>query len=630
MRFPIGAKLALAFSLLLLLMVIPAVATFRGMRTIESAYRDEVVRISEAMRNIELLETHIVTQALNVSSYLLTKDPTFRTGFENARRDVDKTLATLKELLRLPESQALLRQIEEIQAEYVAFAMSLMDIAELATLSQIESGMLRLAEVRNDLLEVTETLIRTGTQLVTQTQQQAQASAASARRLAIIAYVITVLVAFAAASLMTRHITGPLHRVAALAARLADGDLSVERLEVSSRDEFGDMAAAFNRMVDSWREILHQIRETSRRLLGDGERLLAIVRESSDATSQIASAVNEVAQGAAVQVRQVQETRDAVEQLRAAIQRIAAGAQEQARRADQTSQSLEQMAQYVEQVAASAREVAEASSRGTERAQAGDDAVRRVVDGMAQIRAAVERVAQRMDELRDSSRQIGQIVGLISDIADQTNLLALNAAIEAARAGEHGRGFGVVADEVRQLAERAAQSTRDISRLIGTIQVSIEAANSDMEASTQHVETGMELATRARTALDEIIAAIRTTDNLARTISEAAARMAAASPKMLSDVAEMVAVIQANKAATEEMTASSDRVHQAMDEVASISEESAAGAEEVSASAEEINAAAEEMKNSMQRLMTIASDLGQLVERFRLAERESSPAGTAG
>lgn len=630
MRFPIGAKLALAFSLLLLLMVIPAVATFRGMSTIESAYRDEVVRISEAMRNIELLETHIVTQALNVSNYLLTKDPTFRTGFENARRDVDKTLATLKELLRLPESQALLRQIEEIQAEYVAFAMSLMDIAELATLSQIESGILWLAEVRTDLLEVTETLIRTGTQLVTQTQQQAQASAASARRLATIAYVITVLVAFAAASLMTRHITGPLHRVAALAARLADGDLSVERLEVSSRDEFGDMAAAFNRMVDSWREILHQIRETSRRLLGDGERLLAIVRESSDATSQIASAVNEVAQGAAVQVRQVQETRDAVEQLRAAIQRIAAGAQEQARRADQTSQSLEQMAQYVEQVAASAREVAEASSRGTERAQAGDDAVRRVVDGMAQIRAAVERVAQRMDELRDSSRQIGQIVGLISDIADQTNLLALNAAIEAARAGEHGRGFGVVADEVRQLAERAAQSTRDISRLIGTIQVSIEAANSDMEASTQHVETGMELATRARTALDEIIAAIRTTDNLARTISEAAARMAAASPKMLSDVAEMVAVIQANKAATEEMTASSDRVRQAMDEVASISEESAAGAEEVSASAEEINAAAEEMKNSMQRLMTIASDLGQLVERFRLAERESSPAGTAG
>ncbi|HEY8497148.1 MAG TPA: methyl-accepting chemotaxis protein [Limnochordales bacterium] len=630
MRVPIGAKLTLAFALVLLLMVVPAVSTFKGMRTIESAYRDDVLRISEALRNIELLERHIVTQALNVSNYLLTKDPAFRTGFENARRDVEETLATLKELIRPAEDQALLREIEAIQAEYVAYAMSLIDIAELATLSQIESGILALTEIRTDLLELTGSLVRSGMQLVSQTQAQAQASASLARNLASLAYGMTVLVALAAAFWMTRQITGPLRRVVALAARLADGDLTVERLEVSSRDEFGDMAAAFNRMVDSWREILHQIRETSRRLLGDGERLLEVARESSDATSQIASAVNEVAQGAAVQVRQVQETREAMEQLRAAIQRIAANAQGQARRAEQTSRSLEQMAQYVEQVAASAREVAEASGRGTERAQAGDDAVRRVVDGMAQIRSAVERVAQRMDELRDSSRQIGQIVGLISDIADQTNLLALNAAIEAARAGEHGRGFGVVADEVRQLAERAAQSTRDISHLIDTIQVSIEAANSDMETSTKHVETGMELATRARTALDEIIAAIRTTDNLARTISEAAARMAAASPKMLSDVAEMVAVIQENKAATEDMTASSEQVRRAMEEVASISEESAAGAEEVSASAEEINAAAEELKHSMQRLMTVAMDLGRLVERFRLADRESSPAGTEG
>src|SRR5690606_37321905 len=129
----------------------------------------------------------------------------------------------------------------------------------------------------------------------------------------------------------------------------------------------------------------------------------------------------------------------------------------------------EQMARSIEEVSGSAGEVAEASARGAERARAGDDAVRQVVDGMEQIRAAVARVAQRIKGLGEDSRQIDQIVVMISDIAEQTNLLALNAAIEAARAGEHGRGFGVVAEEVRRLTQRSAEATREIGALIKSI-----------------------------------------------------------------------------------------------------------------------------------------------------------------
>jgi len=617
-RLTIGAKLAVAFVLVLVLMLVPLWVGSRGMDAIERAYRDDVLRINQVVRTIEQVNQHIMAQALYLSNYLLTREPAFRAEFDNARRRVDETLTTLRQSVRAVENHVYLDQMARAQAEYVGLAVPLLDMAASLSEAELQNGVTALAAIRARMLDAAAALAQSGLDIAAQTQAEAEGAAAWARRLSLAAAGIALAVAAGVGFLMTRQVGRPVRQAAAMALRLADGDLTIDKLSVTSRDEIGEMAGAFNKMVDNLRDIVQQIRQTSRALLENGQRLLAVVGESSAATAQIATAVNEVAQGASVQVRQVQETREAMEQLRKAIEQIAAGAQEQAQRASQTSRSLERMAQHIEQVAEAAQAVAEAAGRGAERAQAGDEAVRRVVEGMEHIRAAVGRVAQRMDELRQASQQIGQIVNMISDIADQTNLLALNAAIEAARAGEHGRGFGVVADEVRQLAERSSQSTRDIGLLIGSIQAAIDAANSDMQTGTEQVAAGMELAANAQAALEEIIAAIQTTDEVARTISASAAQMAKASPEMLAAVAEMASVVKENTAATEEMAASSDHVRRAMDQVVGISEQSAAGAEEVSASTEEINAAAEEMKRSMQSLMAIASDLDRLVDRFRV------------
>lgn len=416
----------------------------------------------------------------------------------------------------------------------------------------------------------------------------------------------------------TRGTAGPVRQTFRAALSLADGDLTIPELQVRTGDEIQRMASAFNRMLANFKDIISQIGRASGALTEDAQKLLAVAHETTVATSHIAAAVNEVAQGTDKQVQHVQHTVTAMAELQTAIKQIEAGAARQAQHMEHTSRMLEQTVEAIEQVAESARRVAEAAAEGTRRAQSGGEAAEQVVEGITQVHLVTGQVAGRVSELRNYSLQIGQIVDLISDIADQTNLLALNAAIEASRAGEHGRGFGVVADEVRQLAMRASESTREIGRLIADIQAAVDAAVQAIEDGEQHVESSTELARHAREELEGIISAIRTTDDLAHTISAAAQQMAAAGPQMLQAISEMARITEENTAATERMTAASENVVQAMDEVAAISEETAGGAEQVNASTEQVNASAQTMRASVQRLTDMAGELEQLVGRFKL------------
>ncbi len=418
--------------------------------------------------------------------------------------------------------------------------------------------------------------------------------------------------------LFTRSTAGPVREAARAALKVAGGDLTVTQLKVRTGDEIEDMATAFNRMVTHLKDIISQIRQTSRVLADDGRRLLEAAHETTGATAHIAEVLSEVAQGTDNQVVQMQKTGAAMAELRQAIDRIEAGAYRQAEQMENTSRLLEQIVQAVEQVADSARQVAEAASHGAQRAQAGGKAVEHVADAIINVRQVTEQLTERVSELRDYSLQIGHIVDLISEIAEQTNLLALNAAIEAARAGEHGRGFGVVADEVRQLAVRASESTREIGRLIANIQTAVDAAVEAISTGADYVGTSTELASRARSALQEIIAAIDKTDDLARTISAAAQQMAAAGPEMLRAMNEMARIAEENAAMSRQMTAASDNVVHAMDEVAAITEETAHGAEQVSASTQQVNAAGQSMAQSVRRLTDMANELDKLVGRFNV------------
>ena len=331
--------------------------------------------------------------------------------------------------------------------------------------------------------------------------------------IALVAAALTTLIAYYLASTISRPVAEVAERVQAVAS----GDLTHDELQVRSNDEVGTLTEALNTMTKDLRRLLMQVQQ---------------------AASQVAFAS---------------------EQISASSEEIAAGNQNQAHEVQKTVELVNEIAAALQQMASGARNAAEESDKASRFAQEGGEAVVQAAEAMNNIKTTVT-------ELGQSSRQIGEIVAMIEEIAEQTNLLALNAAIEAARAGDEGRGFAVVAEEVRKLAERSGQVTKEISNLVSGIQ-------GNTVSAVKAVEEGVEIANKAGEALRTIIEVVENTSRLVEDIAQAATRQA---------------------------TNTSDAVR-AVETVSSITEETASGAEETAASAEELAGMAQTLRDTIGR-----------------------------
>jgi len=335
-----------------------------------------------------------------------------------------------------------------------------------------------------------------------------------ARHLQIISTLLALLVGVCAAIIITRQITRPLRETMDAVERIAGGDLSSE-LRVTRRDELGVLQQSISRMGSTLRELIGGIR---------------------DGVTQIASAA---------------------EELSAVTEQTSAGANSQKVETDQVATAMHEMAATVQEVARNAEQASRAATGADDEARAGDRVVGEAINQIERLADEVQRSTEAMNLLQQESQKIGSVMDVIKSVAEQTNLLALNAAIEAARAGEAGRGFAVVADEVRGLAQRTQKSTEEIEELIASLQNGTQQVANAMLGSRNLTESSVELARKAGRSLEHITSTVSNIQSMNQQIAAAAEQQSAVAEEISRSILNVRDVSEQTAAASDETAASS-------------------------------------------------------------------------
>ncbi|GLC87191.1 methyl-accepting chemotaxis protein [Lysinibacillus piscis] len=413
---------------------------------------------------------------------------------------------------------------------------------------EIQLGFEEMASKREDIVR------KTGATLISDNNRNALINAVSV----IIVIALAIMIAFYSAAIISR----PVKRVSERVQQIADGNLTQSALAVQTQDEVGQLTVATNELNEKLQSMLRQIQHVSNEVASHSEELLQSATEVKTGTGQIALTMNEIAEGTESQASNASDLAIQMDDFIARVQE-----------ANENGDNAQSYSNNVLQLTNTGRTL-----MGTSTQQ------------MKKIDTIVHDAVVRVEGLNSKTQEISNLVSVINAIADQTNLLALNAAIEAARAGEQGKGFAVVADEVRKLAEQVSLSVVDISRIVEQIVDETNNVTDSLKTSYTEVQSGTaQIETTNETFID-IESAVTSMVNNISTVSQN--------------------LIQ--------ITENSTSINKAVDEIAAVSEQSAAGVEQTSATIQETASTMEEVANSSNQLAKMAEELNQHINQFKL------------
>jgi methyl-accepting chemotaxis protein len=427
------------------------------------------------------------------------------------------------------------------------------------------------------------------------------------------------LVAWIILVVVQHTVVHPVDQLRQAAQAVERGDLSA-RVHIEQQDEIGQLAASFNAMVEASQRNMEALREqqeaaeaarnqaetlrrqaeeTSQRLQERFRQISQVIAAvtrgdlthrlevpDDDEVGALMRQINQMIEDLTALVREIYTTGNALAEVAhnvsTSAEEMSAGASSQAQQTMEVATAIEEMTQTIASSSKSAHEANRMAQRASDLAASGEEIFRKTTEGMHRIASIVKDSTHKVTALGESSAQIGEIIQVISSIADQTNLLALNAAIEAARAGEQGRGFAVVADEVRKLAERTTSATKEIEQMIIRIQQNTDEVVDSMTKGNAEVEAGLKLADEASHAFGAILQAID----------------------------QMVLMINQIASASEQQSATSSQISQSVEEISSVSNEVSRATSELAATANVLNQHVQQMR--------------QLIERFRIRQESAA------
>ncbi|WP_264739689.1 methyl-accepting chemotaxis protein [Cytobacillus firmus] len=516
-------------------------------------------------RAVQISEMGSLTRAkaIRVFEYLYKPETKFMDEFQDRREQFDELEAQIRENMDTEEKLVIFDKIvaqdQKLNEIFFRKLVPAMDKGDIEASEQFagEASEIQLAAVL--LLDELQSIVD---------EERAQAVKATKEsqfrtfNTLIISMLTAVILGALITILISRMVSRNLNEVVSITNRIANGELDVPEIKYKGKDEIGRLSEAVNTMSHNLRMTIQQVYEVSQTVSSQSEELSQSAEEVKAGSQQVASTMQE----------------------------LASGSEAQATHASNLSSFMETFSDNMQEASSSGEAVFDSSRKVIDMTEKGSQLMSASIQQMGIIDRIVQDGVEKMKGLDVQSQEISKLVSVIKDIADQTNLLALNAAIEAARAGEQGRGFAVVADEVRKLAEEVTVSVEDITGIVSSIQTESANVADSLQGGYQEVEKGT--------------SQIKTTGETFTEISTA--------------IHEMAGSIQSITEKMETMAGKSQQMGAAIEEIATVSEEAAAGIEQTSASSQQTSSSMEEVSRSSEELSQMAEELNGLVGRFKL------------